>query len=940
MIQRQLLLGQIIAFIIFSYGITYSQTADFTVDINEGCNPLTVNFTNMGSTGTDYTYHWDFGGVGSSNEENPTYTFANPYFVGDIISDYKITFKVTNKNTLVSDSITKTILVKQTPSANLEIDSANACVNGDIEFYTGSSKDSAIWDFGDDSFGYDHISQYVYHSYQSNGTYNMKFITFLEECSETKTYSVTVDGPIADFSTSQYEACINDSISFDIAASPIGVTSLYWNFDGKTIPNQNSVSYAYDSSGYHVAQLHISGPAGNCMIDDTVNIIKLIASFTFNENRFCEHQLISMQSTSVGNDYNFWDFGSGKTAIGRNVADSFPVGTHTIKLRVANDLGCSDSTQKQIVVKELPTLQLNSDTTICGGKAIKLNVVSNANAITWYPTAGLNNPALFSPLTTLDSSITYYITVTDTSTKCRQYGQMHIIVQDQINFEDVAIIPNDTTICGGKPIHLNAISDGHEIIWSPIIGLSNPNIFNPSATLDSSITYYITVTDTSTNCHQYGQLNIIVQDHITTDPVKIVPYDTTICGGKPIQLNAISNGHEIVWSPIIGLSDPKIFNPSASPDSSITYYVTVTDTNTNCHQYGQLNIIVQDHITNDPVKIVPYDTTICGGKPIQLNAISNGHEIVWSPIVGLNNPNIFNPSATLDSSITYYVTVTDTSTNCHQYGQLNIIVTDQISADTVIVTPIDTTICSGSPLQLNAIYPGHIITWVPATWLNNPNIFNPVASPISPITYKVTVIDTNTYCRQYGQLYINIVERNPTENIFVFPEEDTIFKGDVIQLVAIDNDSILRNLNFKWRPSEYIINCANCKNPLVRPLVTTTFVLEVKDTITCYSSIQLEAIINVIEKYIIGVPDAFTPNAGDEINKTIKVDGKGIEEFIEFRIYNRWGTEVFYTDDMVIGWDGYYKGKLQNVDSYAYIIKAKMYDGNIVTKKGTFSLIR
>ncbi len=50
----------------------------------------------------------------------------------------------------------------------------------------------------------------------------------------------------------------------------------------------------------------------------------------------------------------------------------------------------------------------------------------------------------------------------------------------------------------------------------------------------------------------------------------------------------------------------------------------------------------------------------------------------------------------------------------------------------------DTTICSGSSVQLNASV-GVSYSWSPPAGLSNPNISNPVATPVTPTTYTVTV---------------------------------------------------------------------------------------------------------------------------------------------------------------------------------------------------------
>lgn len=87
------------------------------------------------------------------------------------------------------------------------------------------------------------------------------------------------------------------------------------------------------------------------------------------------------------------------------------------------------------------------------------------------------------------------------------------------------------------------------------------------------------------------------------------------------------------------------------------------------------------------------------------------------------------------------------------------------------------------------------------------------------------------------------------------------------------------------------------------------------------------------------IPNAFTPN-GDGANDVFYVYGQGVK-ITEFRIFNRWGNEVFYSDNMTKGWDGTYKGKPQPLGVYAYYLKA---DGECEPshdfKKGLIVLVR
>ncbi|MDB5284478.1 MAG: cell surface protein, partial [Bacteroidota bacterium] len=89
---------------------------------------------------------------------------------------------------------------------------------------------------------------------------------------------------------------------------------------------------------------------------------------------------------------------------------------------------------------------------------------------------------------------------------------------------------------------------------------------------------------------------------------------------------------------------------------------------------------------------------------------------------------------------------------------------------------------------------------------------------------------------------------------------------------------------------------------------------------------------------LIGVPNAFSPN-GDGINDVIKVEGRGIVEMV-FRIFNRWGEKVFETNDVNQGWNGIYKGDLQEMDVFTYTVEATLINGQVVPLKGNITLLR
>jgi len=86
------------------------------------------------------------------------------------------------------------------------------------------------------------------------------------------------------------------------------------------------------------------------------------------------------------------------------------------------------------------------------------------------------------------------------------------------------------------------------------------------------------------------------------------------------------------------------------------------------------------------------------------------------------------------------------------------------------------------------------------------------------------------------------------------------------------------------------------------------------------------------------VPNIFSPN-GDGENDILFVRGEYIEH-IEFAVYDRWGAEVFRSNDIQRGWDGTYKGAPCHTGVYAYYVIAQFSDGEQLTKKGTVTLVR
>lgn len=85
------------------------------------------------------------------------------------------------------------------------------------------------------------------------------------------------------------------------------------------------------------------------------------------------------------------------------------------------------------------------------------------------------------------------------------------------------------------------------------------------------------------------------------------------------------------------------------------------------------------------------------------------------------------------------------------------------------------------------------------------------------------------------------------------------------------------------------------------------------------------------------VANAFSPNR-DGINDILHV--KGTIEDLDFRIFNRWGEQVFYTNDTSKGWDGTFNGVELNNGVFFYVLSGLNKYGESIELKGNISLIK
>jgi len=116
--------------------------------------------------------------------------------------------------------------------------------------------------------------------------------------------------------------------------------------------------------------------------------------------------------------------------------------------------------------------------------------------------------------------------------------------------------------------------------------------------------------------------------------------------------------------------------------------------------------------------------------------------------------------------------------------------------------------------------------------------------------------------------------------------------------------------------------------------IGTYFVTLIADNGRCIDSHVVKIRTDRITNFF--VPNVFTPN-GDNQNDLFEWTIEGIEEF-NIKIFNRWGTKVFETEDLTQFWDG---GK-EPEGTYYYVVtgRERTLDAEEVEWRGDLTLIR
>ena len=182
---------------------------------------------------------------------------------------------------------------------------------------------------------------------------------------------------------------------------------------------------------------------------------------------------------------------------------------------------------------------------------------------------------------------------------------------------------SDTTICKNSCVTFADQSTNTPTSWDWTFTGGNPA--TSSSQNPGSVCYNAAGTHTVTLMVSNASGNNSSSQTITVYalPNANAGGDTGVCSGNSVGLNA-TGGTTYLWSPTSGLSNPSISNPVASPSSTTTYTVSVTDAN-GCSNVD--DVVVSYNIVI-PVDLGS-DTEICDNNILLLDA-GNYLNYLWN----------------------------------------------------------------------------------------------------------------------------------------------------------------------------------------------------------------------------------------------------------------------------------------------------------------------
>lgn len=428
--------------------------------------------------------------------------------------------------------------------------------------------------------------------------------------------------------------------------------------------------------------------------------------------------------------------------------------------------------------------------------------------------------------------------------------------------------------------------------------------------------------------------------------------DTTVCEGVTLVIEDNIDNSTNLWSNFSSGDTIQVTSPGI-------YWLEVTKNN--CKARDSI-LVTQDLL---PAINLGNDTSICNQIPLLLSPTSTGGTIsnyLWQDNSTAN-------SFTVNNSGNFWLQASNSCGSSRDSININYFIKPSLGKDTSLCDAIDFTLNAG----LADAY----------TWSNGATI--PIVTVLSSGIYwvetnsgqcfgrdsiEITFLSTpffdlgpdNSYCD------IEILTLNAgTAETYVWSDGATspsinvsnsgIYWADASNGPCLTRDSI--QLEFNTTPilqlgndtsfcqGESISLTSDFANTYLWSNGANTSAIEVNtaglywlqlNNGTCFTRDSITIAAELCD-IVIELPNSFTPNGDGFNDKFIPKQLQGIAN-ASLRILNRWGSEIFFTENLSQGWDGTFNNKSCTDGTYFWTIEYSNTAGEKIGKAGFLTLLR
>ena len=487
----------------------------------------------------------------------------------------------------------------------------------------------------------------------------------------------------------------------------------------------------------------------------------------------------------------------------------------------------------------------------------------------------------------------------------------------------------DVATCNNIPVQIGVLPvPGLVYHWDPPTGLSDPSVSNPTALVNNTTRYVLTVRTLGGGCATADTV-YVNSDFLDTHVQVNGPVSHCSADAQTV-LKTDPSAQSIQWYkngiPIAGATQVSYIVQEEGD-----YYAVLTSSR-GCTINTDTNTI---HVFPSPVAIAQLTSTpvqcFLGNSFSFLNQstiLSGNMEYDWVMGDGtvLHTKDI---SYSYSQPGTYNVELkVRAAGNCISTWPVTVKVLPSAIADFAV-----NAVCINLDLSVinNTHYSGS--SQVHYLWdFGNSDVSgaaNPVYQYHTPGDYTVTLTTSTDECPQPSvkqlPLRVDVPEQGTN-----YPVKTAIFNYP-LQLEArrIGNQVL-------WSPAVNLNN-VNSYTPVYKGVTEQLYKIKLTTASGC---VTIDSqLVKTIKKIEIHVPAAFTPN-GDGQNDFLKPLLYGFSKVNHFRVYNRWGKIVFQMESDQPGWDGKIKDIPQEMQTYIWVIEAVDVDGVVHHAKGTTILIR